>query len=268
MLRNLRLYMIKNKSVIITGSTSGIGLGIAQFFSKKGAKICINGFIDNSSIEQILNQLKTLGADAVMYHAADMTQPTEIEDLVNSVNSKFSSVDILINNAGIQYVSPIENFPADMYEKIIQINMSSSFYASKAAIPIMKRNNWGRIINIASAHGVVASPFKSAYVMAKHGILGLTKTLALETAQFGITANAICPGYVLTPLVEGQIKDTARARGISENEVIQNVMLANQPTKKFVKIEEVAEMAGYLASSKANSVTGSSFPLDGGWTAH
>lgn len=262
------MIMFKNKSVVITGCTSGIGLGIAKMFASKGASICMNGLGSPEIISAEQEELGRLGAPKVIYSSADMTQPDEIKDLIQMAQTEFGSVDILVNNAGVQHVSPIEDFPAEMYERIIKINMSSAFYTTQAVMSLMKQQKWGRIINIASAHGLVASPFKSAYVMAKHGILGLTKTVALEGAEFGVTANAICPGYVLTPLVEGQITDTANARGISEDSVVKDVMLANQPTKKFVSIEEVAEMVAYLASDTANSVTGASLALDGGWTAH
>ena len=197
-----------------------------------------------------------------------MTQPDQIAHMVKTTYDAFGRIDILVNNAGIQHVSPIEDFSTDKYEAIIKTNLSSVFYTIRSVLPLMKKQNWGRIVNIASAHGLVASPFKSAYVAAKHGVLGLTKAVALEAATFGITCNAICPGYVLTPLVEGQIASTAKARGISEEAVINDIMLANQPTKQFIKTQEVAEMVRYVSSDAAASITGASLSIDGGWTAH
>lgn len=260
--------MFNKKVVIVTGSTSGIGLGIANMFASKDAHVCLNGFGKLDAIQKEIENLKSFSDSTIIYHPADMSKPNEISNMVQKVYETFGRVDILVNNAGIQYVAPIEEFPPEKYESIIQINLSSAFYAIRAVTPIMKKQKWGRIINIASAHGLVASPFKSAYVAAKHGLIGLTKSVALETAELGITCNAICPGYVLTPLVEGQITSTAKARNISEELVIKDVMLANQPTKKFIQIQEVAELVSYLASDLATSVTGSSFSIDGGWTAH
>lgn len=260
--------MFNKKVVIVTGSTSGIGLGIAHMFASKGAHVCLNGFGDSNAIHKEIETLKSLSGSTILYHPADMSNPDEISAMVQKVQNTFGRIDILVNNAGIQHVAPIEEFPADKYESIIKINLSSVFYGTRAVTPIMKQQQWGRIINIASAHGLVASPFKSAYVAAKHGVLGLTKAVALETAEYGITCNAICPGYVLTPLVEGQIASTAKARNISKETVVKDVMLSNQPTKKFIQIQEVAELVSYLASDFATSVTGSSFSIDGGWTAH
>lgn len=260
--------MFSEKVVIVTGSTSGIGLEIARMFASQHSNVCLNGFGDPAVIQDEIVSLEFAYPCRVIYHPADMTQPDQIADLIKTTYEAFGRVDVLVNNAGIQHVSPIEDFPADKYEVIIKINLSSAFYAMREVMPIMKQQKWGRIINIASAHALVASPFKSAYVAAKHGVLGLTKAVALEGAEFGITCNAVCPGYVLTPLVEGQIASTAKARGISEGSVIKDVMLANQPTKQFVKVQEVADMVRYLASESAASVTGSSFAIDGGWTAH
>lgn len=257
---------IKGKTVIITGSTSGIGLGLAQGFAKGGANIVINGFGDKDEIEKERQGLEKLGVKCI-YHGADMTKPEEIEDLISTAHKEFGSVDILVNNAGIQHVSPIEEFPDKKWEAIISINLSSAFYTTKHAIPLMKKQGWGRVINLVSAHGLVASPFKSAYVSAKHGMIGFTKTIALEVAEDNITVNAICPGYVKTPLVDGQIADTAKARGISEEDVINNVLLKAQHTKKFVEIEHLAELAKFLCSDAASNITGTHVSVDGGWTA-
>ncbi|ANH04927.1 MULTISPECIES: 3-hydroxybutyrate dehydrogenase [Shinella] len=255
------------KSVVVTGSTSGIGLAIATAFAESGANVVINGFGAADEIEAIRARLDGLGKGRVLYHSADMTKPHEISDLVETAVEAFDGVDILVNNAGIQHVEKIEDFPVEKWDQIIAINLSSSFHTIRAAIPHMKRKGWGRVINVASAHGLVASPFKSAYVAAKHGIMGLTKTVALEVAENGITVNAICPGYVLTPLVEKQIPDTARARGISEAEVKSDVMLKFQPTKEFVGVDEVAAIALFLASDAAKSINGTHISVDGGWTA-
>lgn len=254
------------KVAVITGSTSGIGLGIAQGFARAGINVMINGFADQSVIDEILLQLRSYGVNA-QYHSADMTKPDQIRDLIEQTNHIFGAVDIVVNNAGIQKVSPIEEFPEDSWQAIIDINLSSSFHTTKAALPIMREAGWGRIINIASAHGLVASPFKSAYVAAKHGVIGFTKTTALECAEQNITCNAICPGYVMTPLVEKQVKDTALARGISEEEVKTDVMLKAQWTKKFVEVEELAETALFLCSNGAQNITGTHISVDGGWTA-
>ena len=255
------------KSVIVTGSTSGIGLAIATAFAEQGANVVINGFGPLTEIEAIRERLESLGGGKVIYHPADMTKPHEISDLIETAVEEFDGVDVLVNNAGIQHVEKIEDFPVEKWDQIIAINLSSSFHTIRAAIPHMKRKGFGRIINVASAHGLVASPFKSAYVAAKHGIMGLTKTVALEIAEDGITANAICPGYVLTPLVEKQIPDTAKARGISEAEVKSDVMLKFQPTKEFVAVEEIAAVALFLASDAAKSINGTHISVDGGWTA-
>lgn len=257
---------IKGKTAIITGSTSGIGLGIAQGLAKAGVNIVMNGFGDENEIEDNRKALEEQGVKA-LYNAADMTKPDQIEDLINTANSELGSVDILVNNAGIQFVSPVDEFPPEKWDAIIAINMSSAFHTIRAAVPLMKKQGWGRIINIASAHGLVASPYKSAYVTAKHGIMGLTKTIALEVAEDNITANSICPGYVKTPLVEGQIADTAKARGISEEEVVNDVLLKAQWTKKFVETDQLAGTALFLCSDAAQNVTGTHIAVDGGWTA-
>lgn len=254
------------RTAVITGSTSGIGLAIATALAKSGADVVLNGFGPAEEIAAISERLKSFG-NGVIYHGADMTRPGEIADLIETAARTFGSVDVLVNNAGIQHVEKIEDFPIDKWDQIIAINLSSAFHTMRAAIPLMKEKRKGRIINIASAHGLVASPFKGAYVAAKHGIMGLTKTAALELAEFGITVNAICPGYVLTPLVEKQIPDTARARGISEEQVKSDVMLKFQPTKDFVSVEEVAAAALFLASDEARQITGTHISIDGGWTA-
>jgi len=259
--------MSTKKTALITGSTSGIGLGIAKNFAAKGMNIVLNGFGDTTAIEEIRsNMSKEFGVE-VRYSGADMSKVEEIENMIKTAESEFGAIDVLVNNAGIQHVSPVEDFPVDKWNAIIAINLSASFHTIRMALPKMKEKGWGRIINIASAHALVASPYKSAYVAAKHGIAGLTKTVALETATFGITMNAICPGYVWTPLVEKQVPDTAKARGITEEEVINNVMLHSQPTKKFVTIDQVAALASYLASDDAASITGSMVSIDGGWSA-
>lgn len=260
--------MLKDKVAVITGSTSGIGLGIAHGLANAGARIVLNGFGDPAEIEKTRAEIEAASGSRVIYNGADMTKPPEIVAMIKEAHQRFGSVDIVVNNAGIQKVAPIEEFPVDKWDAIIAIDLSSSFHTIRTAVPLMKAKGWGRIVNIASAHGLVASPFKSAYVAAKHGVLGLTKVVALEVAEHGITCNAICPGYVLTPLVQGQIKDTAKARGITEEQVIRDVMLGEQPTKKFVTVEELAALTVFLCSDEAASLTGAALPVDGGWTAH
>ncbi len=257
---------IKGKTVIVTGSTSGIGLGIATAFADQGANIVINGFGKPKDIEKERKTLETKGIKCI-YSGADMTKPDQITAMIKEANDTFGSVDILVNNAGIQFVSPVEDFPPEKWDAIIAINMTSSFHTIRACVPLMKKQGWGRIINVASAHGLVASPFKSAYVTAKHGIIGLTKSVALEVAENNITVNAVCPGYVKTPLVEGQIADTAKARKMTEEQVVNDVLLKAQWTKKFVGIDEIAGISMFLCSDAAQNITGTNISVDGGWTA-
>ena len=259
--------MIQGKTAVVTGSTSGIGLGIARALAAGGAKIVLNGFGETSAIEAERTKIEREFGVACRYCPADMTKSPEIAAMIAETEEHFGAVDILVNNAGIQFVSPIEDFPIDKWDQIIAINLSSAFHTTRAAVPGMKARGWGRIINLASAHALVASPFKSAYVAAKHGIAGLTKTIALELAADGITCNAICPGYVWTPLVERQIPDTMSARKMTKEQVIEEVLLKAQPTKQFITIEEVAALAVYLVSDAAKGMTGSILSLDGGWTA-
>jgi 3-hydroxybutyrate dehydrogenase len=260
--------MLSDKTAVVTGSTSGIGLGIAKALAKAGANIVLNGMGDASKIEETREELARAHNVRVVYSAADMTQPDAIAEMMSMVELELGGTDILVNNAGIQHVDPVETFPVASWDAIIAINLSSAFHTTRLAVPKMKQKGWGRIVNIASAHALVASPFKSAYVSAKHGIAGFTKTVALETAEHGITVNAICPGYVLTPLVEKQIPEQAKARGISEEAVVRDVLLAAQSTKKFVEVEELAALAVFLCSDGARSMTGTLLPVDGGWTAH
>jgi 3-hydroxybutyrate dehydrogenase len=259
--------MLSGKSAIVTGSTSGIGLGIAQALARHGANVVVNGLGDDDQIAAAVESVDAAGDGEVVFSAANMIQPNEIAAMVQSAVDTFSTVDILVNNAGIQFVSPIQEFPTEKWDDIIATNLSSSFHTIKAATPHMLAAGWGRIINIASLHALVASPFKAAYVSAKHGIAGLTKVVALELAQENITVNAIAPGYVETPLVTGQIPDTAKARGITEEEVVRDVMLAAQPTKKFIQIDELAELVIFLCGDAAASITGTVLPVDGGWSA-
>ncbi|MBT4888671.1 MAG: 3-hydroxybutyrate dehydrogenase [Rhodospirillales bacterium] len=258
---------LHGKIALVTGSTSGIGLGIARILASVGVDIALNGFGDAEAIDALCEDISATNGVRVIHDGADMSKPDEIESMMKRVAGDFGTVDILVNNAGIQHVAPIESFPPEKWDAIIAINLSSSFHTTRFALEDMRKKGWGRIINMASAHALVASPHKSAYAAAKHGLAGLTKTTALETAQDGITANAICPGYVLTPLVENQIPDIAKIRGITEEQVISDVMLLNQPTKRFVKIEEIADLALFLCSDGAASMNGMCISVDGGWTA-
>jgi len=260
-------YGLQGQAAVVTGSTSGIGQAMAQALAGAGVDILLNGFGDPAKIEADRAALEKRAGVRVLYHPADMTRPAEIADMVATAHREFGRLDILLNNAGIQHVAPIEDFPAAQWDRIIAINLTSAFHATKAAIPIMRAQGRGRIVNLASAHGLVASPFKSAYVAAKHGIVGLTKTAALELARAGVTANAICPGYVKTPLVEAQIADQAKARGIPEDRVVEEVILAAQPDKRFVEYPQLAGLLLYLVSDMGASTTGAALSVDGGWTA-
>jgi 3-hydroxybutyrate dehydrogenase len=253
---------------LVTGSTSGIGLGIARALAAAGSSVVLNGF---GKPDEIAATKKAIASDfgvKVDYSGADMSNPASIAEMMETALASFGSVDVLVNNAGIQHVAPLQDFPLAKWDTIIAINLSSAFHTTRLALPMMLANKWGRIINIASAHGLVGSPFKSAYVAAKHGVLGLTKVTALETAEQGITCNAICPGYVYTPLVEAQIEGQAKAHGIPREQVIREVLLAQQPNKRFASVEEVGALSVFLASDAAASITGAAIPVDGGWTAH
>jgi len=259
--------MLKGKSAVVTGSTSGIGLAIASALAARGANVMLNGFGEPAEIKAICARLAKAYGVRVEHHGADMSKAAEIEAMMKSTEASFGAVDILVNNAGIQFVSPVEDFPPEKWDAIIAINLVALFHTIRHAVPGMKQRKWGRIINIASAHALVASPFKSAYVAAKHGVAGLTKTIALELATHGVTVNCISPGYVWTPLVERQIPDTMKARGLTREQVIHDVLLQAQPTKEFVTVEQVAGLAVFLTSDAASQMTGTNLPMDGGWTA-
>jgi 3-hydroxybutyrate dehydrogenase len=259
--------MLKGKTAVVTGSTSGIGLGIARALAAEGANVVINGFGDSGEIEKARAKVEAEFGVKAAYSPADMTKPAEIAAMIKTAEQTFGSVDILVNNAGIQHVGPIEEFPIEKWDQIIAINLSAAFHAVRAAVPGMKARRWGRIISTASAHSLVASPFKVAYISAKHGLAGLTKTVALELATFGITCNCISPGYVWTPLVEKQIPDQMKSRNMTEEHVKRDVLLAAQPTKEFVTVNQVAALALYLCSDAAASITGANISIDGGWTA-
>jgi 3-hydroxybutyrate dehydrogenase len=258
---------LKGKNAVITGSTSGIGLAYAKALAAEGVNVVLNGFGDASAIEAERSGIESTSGVTARYSSADMTKADEITGMIQDAVRELGSVDILINNAGIQHVSPVEDFPDEKWDQILAINLSSAFHTIKAAVPGMKKAGWGRIINTASAHSLVASPFKSAYVTAKHGLTGLTKTVALELATHGITANCISPGYVWTPLVEKQIPDTMKSRGMTKEQVMNDVLLAAQPTKEFVLPEQVAAIAVFLCSDAASQITGANLSVDGGWTA-
>jgi 3-hydroxybutyrate dehydrogenase len=258
---------LKGQAAVISGSTSGIGLALARAVATRGGDVVLNGLGDPAEIERTRAALEASSGVRVRYHPADMTRGEEVADMVAFAKREFGRLDILVNNAGVQHVESVEKFPTDKWEQIIAINLSSAFYATRAAIPIMKAQGRGRIVNMASAHGLVASPFKSAYVAAKHGVIGFTKTVALELAQDNITCNAICPGFVHTPIVDKQIEDQARTRGISPEKVMSDVILAAQPTKQFVTTDQLAGLFLYLVSDLGASANGASFSIDGGWTA-
>jgi len=258
---------LAGRVALVTGSTSGIGLGIAHALAEAGADIIINGLGDIGTIEVVRFDLEQTYGVRAQYDGANLIDPAGATTLVENAAATFGRLDILVNNAGVQHVSPIEDFPPEKWNAIIALNLSAAFHTIRKAFAPMKAAGWGRIVNIASAHGLVASPFKSAYVAAKHGIVGLTKTVALEGARFGVTCNAICPGYVWTPLVENQIGDTARARGISREQVIETVLLAAQPSKRFATVAELGALAVFLCSDAGQSITGTALPVDGGWVA-
>jgi 3-hydroxybutyrate dehydrogenase len=263
-----RRRSLDGRVAIVTGSTSGIGLGIARALAAEGAAVMLNGFGDAEDIVRTrLDLARTNGVD-VAFMAADMSQPMQIEELARRAAAELGPVDILVNNAGIQHVAPIEDFPVAKWDAILAINLSAVFHLTRAVIGGMKARRWGRIVNIASAHGLIASPFKGAYVAAKHGVVGFTKVIALEGAEHGVTANAVCPGYVWTPLVEKQIEDQAKAHGIPREQVIRDVLLAQQPNKRFATVDELGAFSVFLASDAASSITGTSIAVDGGWTAH
>ena len=258
---------LKSRKALVTGSTSGIGLACARALAAQGVDVCLNGFGPRDEIEAARADIEAQFNVRCLYHGADMSKPAEIAAMVAHVEAEFGALDVLVNNAGVQFVSRVEDFPPEKWDQIIAINLSSAFHTIRAATPGMKARKWGRIINTASAHSLVASPYKAAYVAAKHGIAGLTKTIALELATFGVTVNCISPGYVWTPLVERQIPDTMKARNMSREDVIDKVLLAAQPTKQFVTVEQVAAAALFLCSDAASQITGANISMDGGWTA-
>jgi 3-hydroxybutyrate dehydrogenase len=260
--------VLEGKVALVTGSTSGIGLGIARALAGEGAAVVLNGFGKPEEIAAAQDDIRSVFGVKVGYSGADMSNPASIAEMIETALADFGRIDILVNNAGIQHVAPLQEFPTAKWDAILAINLSSAFHTTRLALPSMLANKHGRIVNIASAHGLVASPFKSAYVAAKHGMLGLTKVTALETAEFGITCNAICPGYVYTPLVEAQIEGQAKSHGIPREQVIRDVLLAQQPNKRFATTDELGALTVFLASDAAASITGSSISVDGGWTAH
>jgi 3-hydroxybutyrate dehydrogenase len=259
---------LEGRAAIVTGSTSGIGLGIARALAEAGSAVMLNGFGDRADIELQRAALADANDVDVAFSDADMSKPGDIARMAEIAARRFGQVDIVVNNAGIQHVAPVESFPVEKWDAILAINLSSAFHLVRAALPGMKARGFGRIVNISSAHGLIASPFKSAYVAAKHGILGFTKTVALEGAEFGVTSNAICPGYVWTPLVEKQIDDQAKAHNIPREQVIRDVLLKNQPSKRFATVEEIGALAAFLCGEFGASITGAAIPVDGGWTSH
>ncbi|MEM7170270.1 MAG: 3-hydroxybutyrate dehydrogenase [Pseudomonadota bacterium] len=259
---------LQGRSAIVTGSTSGIGLGVATALAARGAKVVLNGLETADQVEEIRANLSREHDTEVAFAGADLSKPENVVAMVEQARAAVGPIDILVNNAGIQFVSPVEDFPTEKWDAILSINLSAAFHGIKANFAQMKDRGWGRVVNIASAHGLVASPYKAAYVAAKHGVVGLTKVVALEGAEAGVTCNAICPGYVWTPLVEQQIEDQARAHKISRDDVIRDVLLKNQPNKKFATVEEIGAATAFLCSNEAQSITGTAMPVDGGWTAH
>lgn len=264
---SMRDRLLEGKVALVTGSTSGIGLGIAERLASNGASIVLNGFGDPRDIEMTKDRIAFENSVPVAYSNADLSDPGAVAQMISFAADAIGEVDILVNNAGIQHVAPIESFPMAKWDAIIAINLSSAFHAIRGVLPGMRQRGWGRIVNIASAHGLVASPFKSAYVAAKHGIVGLSKVVALEAAQAGVTCNTICPGYVWTPLVEKQIEDQAKTHGIPREKVISDVLLKTQPNKRFAQTSEIGALTAFLCSEEAASITGASLPVDGGWTA-
>jgi len=258
---------LQGKTALVTGSTSGIGLAIARALAAEGASLMINGFGNEAEIEAIRRELEESSGAQALYDSADLGDPTAIEGMIRRCQHELSSPDVLVNNAGIQFVSPVSEFPPEKWDGILRINLTAVFHTTRLTLPAMRERGWGRIINTASAHSLVASPNKSAYVAAKHGVAGFTKTVALEAARDGVTVNCISPGYVWTPLVENQIPDTMKARGLTREQVMNDVLLAAQPTKRFVTVDEVASLAVYLCSEGASSITGANLSMDGGWTA-
>ncbi len=259
--------MIRGKSVLVTGSTSGIGLGIARAFAAEGANVTLNGFGDPDAVEQQRRGIEETFGVAAAYSGADVTRPDEIADMISGAESAFGAVDVLVNNAGIQFVAEVDDFPVEKWDAVIATNLSAAFHTCRCAVPGMKRRGWGRIINIASAHGLVASPGKAAYVAAKHGLIGLTKVVAIETADHGITCNAICPGWVMTPLVARQVETRAQATGKSFDEAKQEFVAEKQPMARYTSPEDIGALAVFLAGEAAGTITGSSYSIDGGWTA-
>ena len=258
---------LSGKVAVVTGSTSGIGLSVAQTLAAAGAHVTLNGLGDQAEIEQTRQNLEQEAGVKVLYSGADMTDPAQIQDMLEQTQNELGPIDILVNNAGVQYVSPIESFPPQRWDLILSINLSAPFYTIKGTIQAMKERKWGRIVNIASAHGLTASPFKSAYVASKHGVIGLTKVVALEGAEFGVTCNAICPGYVWTPMVANQIEETMKSYNKTKEEVINNILLARQPSKQFATVEEIGGLTLFLCSQHAAQITGTAISVDGGWTA-